>query len=144
MGKLEAATNLEAECLKQFYTFLVGKVHHLELSGFSCVVMPLFIPVKSGDRHKVLGEMETLLNDVFKPKGLQYDMSDLRWRHVGAYGDNAILYDLADLVVLDTASETTFVQDNIEHLKGRMQSEQETISNLNGAVLISDNEEFSR
>lgn len=101
--------------------------------------MPLFIPVKSGDRHKVLGEMETLLNDVFKPKGLQYDMSDLRWRHVGANGDNAILYDLADLVVLDTASETTFVQDNIEHLKGRMQSEQETISNLNGAVLISEN-----
>ena len=43
----KAATKHEAERLKSFYKCLEGKVQNLELSGFSCVVMPCFIPVKS-------------------------------------------------------------------------------------------------
>ena len=43
-----ATSKHEAERLKSFYKCLEGtKVQNLELSGFSCVEMPFFIPVKS-------------------------------------------------------------------------------------------------
>eukprot|EP01083_Nonionella_stella_P079433 217955_1 len=136
----KAATKLETERLKKFYNVLDGKVHNLELSGFSCVVMPLFTPVKSCERADVLDDVEKVLR-TFIQAGFQYDT---RWRHVEIYHDDSgkkhyILYDLADLEEVDDLSDETLVQTKMKDLRGRIRYEQERISNLNRAVLISDN-----
>jgi hypothetical protein len=128
----------EADRLKLFYPFLEGKVFSTTLNGFPCVIMPYFRPLKKNEREQLLEENcnQTLCTclDKFVAHKLQYDDSDIRWRHLGYYTEDSdegnrgkeklVMFDLADLEELD-AEDTEdikkfFTEKHIEILRNRL------------------------
>jgi Family of unknown function (DUF5898) len=130
------AVGREVERLQSFYPFLKDKVHNVILNGFHCVVMPFFKPVPKSMRSSVLGNVAVVYRDQFKvpekKERYMYTDGDVRWRHIGTYDveeddDNDrppsqntnvaiiargmkthyILFDLADLILLDSAMTKT-------------------------------------
>jgi hypothetical protein len=131
------AMGREVKRLQSFYRFLKDKVRNVKLNnGFHYVVMPFFKPVPKFDRCSVLKDVEEVYRNRFmlaeNEERYIYNDRDVRWMHIGSYdaeeeGDNDgppshssngvtiaremtthyILFDLADLILLDSAMTET-------------------------------------
>jgi Skp family chaperone for outer membrane proteins len=115
-------TIIEKENLENLYPSLKGEVRVEKILGFHCVVMPFFPPLKNNDeRLDSENEIKQVLKR-FHEKKLQYLDCDLRWRHIGRYKDEIILYDLADLISLgdDESNSDTFVNKCWKALQERL------------------------
>jgi len=112
---------LESDNLKKLYPVLKDMVKERTILGFHCVVMPFFSPLKQEERMRNKEKIKKVL-ERFHGANLQYAEGDLRWRHIGWYKEEIILYDLADLMSLGKESESSeeFVDRCWEELKGRL------------------------
>jgi hypothetical protein len=127
--KAKLATQVEAERLVRFYKNCLStkKVYNVKLSGFHCVVMPLFRPIPKGERNNALPEVKKVLSNVFAKEKLKYRIDDVRWRHIGTYQGGTekcyILYDLADLENTEGEGDLSFISSHISTLQSRMRTE---------------------
>lgn len=112
---------LESDNLKKLYPVLKEMVKERTILGFHCVVMPFFSPLKQEERMRNKEKIKKVL-ERFHGANLEYAEGDLRWRHIGWYKEEIILYDLADLMSLGKESESLeeFVDRCWEELKGRL------------------------
>jgi hypothetical protein len=85
------------------------------LNKHHCVVMPFFDPVPKDERESRIEEIQNVL-EVFASKNLKYKDEDVRWRHVGLYEGNCILYDLAEL---ERTTDNSFVSEHLENFRSR-------------------------
>ena len=92
----EDACKREMENLRAMYDMTEKEVYCIELMGFPCVIMPLFLPLKAVERRHKLDDIENCLLKLHERK-LKYLDCDLRWRHIGKWNDKIIMFDLADL-----------------------------------------------
>ena len=118
----QAATKREAEYLRAFYPFLEEEVKVVKIFSLYCVVMPFFEPILKEKREDQLPKIEDVLTNTFQKQRLKYQWDDIRWSHVGNYEDSkgeqrCILYDLSDLV---EGSDSSFVQQHLNHFKSRI------------------------
>ena len=96
--KALTACTQEKDNLLKCYEFLNGKVHVVQNCGLYAVVMPIFKPIFQGDRDNKLKNVEAALKNMKEKTGKLYERCDVRWRHVGTFNEQVILFDLADLV----------------------------------------------
>jgi RIO-like serine/threonine protein kinase len=115
-------TKTEKENFHNLYPSLRDEVKVEMILGFYCVVMPFFTPLKNNkERHGSENEIKQVLKR-FHEKKLQYLDCDLRWRHIGHYNEEIILYDLADLTLLadEESNSDVFVNKCWEELQDRL------------------------
>ena len=95
-SKAEQATKREVDNYSLLYPEF-GVKREMIYQHF-CAVMPFFRPIPKGDRSKYLEAIGKEF-ERFAEKSRKYETSDVRWRHVGLYGEEnkIVLFDLADL-----------------------------------------------
>jgi hypothetical protein len=111
-GRLNVTT--EVKNFQLIYPKL--NVVHEKLNKCHCVIMPFFDPVPKEERESRIEDIENVLKE-FASKNLKYKNEDVRWRHVGLYEGECILYDLADL---EESTSTSFVEEHVEAFKNRV------------------------
>lgn len=86
--------------------------------------MPFFRPLSKEERYKYLtnGKIEAALERL-GDKGFQYCKTDVRWRHVGVYDNQIVMFDLADLSPLGAKGKNKMVQKCLSTLRERCNDE---------------------
>jgi hypothetical protein len=79
--------------------------------------MPFFRPIQKEDRSNYVKDIEAEFKR-FAERSLKYTTGDVRWRHVGLYGEEnkIVLFDLADL-------EKLGVNENKEYVSSQQANE---------------------
>jgi len=91
---------MKKETFDNLYPSLKNQIRYEKILGYSCVVMPFFTPLKNNVERLDSKNKIKLVLKRFHENKLQYLDCDLRWRHIGRYNEEIILYDLADLTSL--------------------------------------------
>ena len=98
----------EVENYKAIYDDLFFKTNETKVGYFLLnhrysVILPYFVPIGKDERQESLASVEKVLHERFYKNGKSYQFRecDQRWRHVGKYNGEIVLFDLADLVIED-------------------------------------------
>jgi hypothetical protein len=140
----KTATDAVAKEIKNFQTLysdiLDKKVRTFQLfENMHCLIMPFFRPVQKNERAGLMAQIQSVFNGRFHNNSLMYASDDIRWRHVGSYicankKEHTILYDLADLVAIDTEDKATIAMDHFKVLYERIGTE-EVVQAVNSFVM---------
>ena len=76
------------------------KVRVVKLYNHWCLMMPYFDQIPSSEREDRLPEVQQHLES-FKNSDLQYNVDDLRWRHIGVRSGSLYIFDLGSLEECD-------------------------------------------
>ena len=98
----------EVEHYKAIYDDLFFKTNKTKVGCFVLnhrysVILPYFVPIGKDERQASLASVRKVLRERFYKNGKSYQFQecDQRWRHVGKYNGEIVLFDLADLVIED-------------------------------------------
>jgi hypothetical protein len=123
-----SSTTREVAYYKKIYGDFASFVGRKKLNSRWCVILPFFKPIPKNRRNKeTLEKIEKVLHEKFykqeESKSYQFKDCDWRWRHVGERDNQIVLFDLADLVVVEDRDKTVhhkYVMNHIEGLRKRM------------------------
>ena len=108
---------------------------HIKLNREQCVILPYFEPIPNGRSEEyleaTLSDIQKLLKEKFyckvegKTVSYQFKECDRRWRHVGRWNGQVVLFDLADLEKYEISQDehNEYVSQHIEALKERYKKE---------------------
>jgi hypothetical protein len=133
--KSNNSTTIEVANYKMIYGDFASLVGRKKLNSRWCVILPFFKPIPNNRRNEeTLKKIEKVLHEKFykqeESKSYQFKDWDWSWRHVGERDNQIVLFDLADLLVIenaDKAMHNKYVKDHIEKLRERMPPQQQIL-----------------